>query len=60
MRPGEHDERYDLARRAERIDAEEHPPALTAGEEAFAKFDERFEHGLRLIVSGMERSLPGR
>ncbi len=59
-RPGERDERYDPSRRAQSIDAEEHPLALAAGEELFAAFDERFEHGLRLILYGMERPLhPG-
>jgi TetR/AcrR family tetracycline transcriptional repressor len=56
-RPGEPDERYDLARRAKRIDAEKYPLALAAGEELFTGYDERFEHGLRLIVSGIERSI---
>jgi TetR/AcrR family transcriptional regulator, tetracycline repressor protein len=56
-RPGEPDERYDLARGAKRIDAEKYPLAPAAGEELFTGYDERFEHGLRLIVSGIERSI---
>ena len=56
-RPGEPDERSDLARRAERLDAEKYLLALAAGEALFTGYDERFEHGLRLIVTGMERSL---
>lgn len=57
-RPGEFDERYDPDRRAERLDVKEHPLALAAGDELFSGFEDRFEHGLHLIVSGMERSLP--
>jgi TetR/AcrR family transcriptional regulator, tetracycline repressor protein len=57
---GPRDERYGPERRAKRIDAERYPLAASAGEEAFGEgYDERFEHGLRLIVSGMERSLGG-
>jgi AcrR family transcriptional regulator len=55
---GPRDERYDPERRAGRIDAARYPLAAAAGEEAFGEgFDERFEHGLRLIVCGMQRSL---
>jgi TetR/AcrR family transcriptional regulator, tetracycline repressor protein len=55
---GPRDERYDSERRAKRIDAERYPLAAAAGEEAFGEgYDERFGHGLQLIVSGMERSL---
>ena len=57
-RPGEFDARYDPAKRAERIDAERYPLTVAAGEEAFGEgYDGRFEHGLWLIVSGMERLL---
>jgi TetR/AcrR family transcriptional regulator, tetracycline repressor protein len=56
--PGEFEERFDLAKRARRIDTEKYPLALVAGEEMFAGFDERFEDGLRLIISGIEQSLP--
>jgi len=57
-RPGERDERYDPEKRAQRIDAEKFPLAVAAGEEAFGGgYDERFQHGLRLIISGMEQSL---
>lgn len=55
-RPGERNEQYDLAKRAERIDAEKYPLALAAGEEIFTGFDDRFEHGLGLIIAGMEQS----
>ena len=58
-RRGERDERYDPQKRAQRIDADRYPLAVAAGQEAFGGgFDERFEHGLGLIISGMERSLP--
>jgi TetR/AcrR family tetracycline transcriptional repressor len=52
-RPGERNEQYDLGKRAERIDAERFPLALAVGEEAFSKFDERFEQGLRMIIRGL-------
>ncbi len=32
-----------------------YPLALAAGEEIFTRFDERSEHGLRLVISGMEQ-----
>ncbi|QRO01912.1 TetR/AcrR family transcriptional regulator C-terminal domain-containing protein [Archangium violaceum] len=56
--PGERDALYDQARRAERIDGQQHPLALAAGEELFTGFDDRFERGLRLILAGLEQSLP--
>ena len=56
--PGERNAQYDLARRAERIDAQRFPLALAMGEEFFARFDERFERGLDIILRGIEQSLP--
>jgi TetR/AcrR family transcriptional regulator, tetracycline repressor protein len=53
-RPGELDEKYDLEKRAERIDSEKLPLALAAGQEAFSRFDERFEKGLQTIVRGLQ------
>jgi TetR/AcrR family tetracycline transcriptional repressor len=53
--PGERDERYDVARRAQRIGRGRYPLALAAGEELFGAFDERFEHGLHLIVAGLDQ-----
>ncbi|EPX60948.1 hypothetical protein D187_001600 [Cystobacter fuscus DSM 2262] len=35
-------------------------PAQRAGEELFTGFDDRFERGLKLILRGMEQSLPRR
>lgn len=52
-RPGEHNQQYDLTRRAKRIDGAQFPLALAAGEEAFARFDERFERGLQVIIRGL-------
>jgi TetR/AcrR family transcriptional regulator, tetracycline repressor protein len=52
-RPGEPDQRYDLARRAARIDGAKFPLALAAGELSFSQFDERFERGLQLIIRGL-------
>lgn len=54
-RPGERDERYDLDRRAERLDAEKLPLAHAAGEELFVGFDERYDRGLALIIRGLRR-----
>ncbi|PTL77682.1 TetR/AcrR family transcriptional regulator C-terminal domain-containing protein [Vitiosangium sp. GDMCC 1.1324] len=56
--PGQHNEQYDLNRRSKRIDGKRFPLALAAGEEIFTEFDDRFERGLRLILSGMEQLLP--
>jgi AcrR family transcriptional regulator len=51
--PGKPNEQYDLGRRAKRIDGERFPLALAAGEEVFTGFDDRFERGVQLIISGM-------
>jgi AcrR family transcriptional regulator len=55
--PGARDERYDPERRALRIDADRHPLAAAAGPALFGDFDDRFEHGLALLVAGMARAL---
>jgi AcrR family transcriptional regulator len=55
--PGERNPQYDLGQRANRIDGQKFPLALAAGEEVFTNFDDRFERGLRLILSGLEHSL---
>ncbi len=57
--PGERSAQYNPAARAARIDPEKYPLALAAGAEMFAGFDERFEHGLRVILAGLEVE-PGR
>jgi TetR/AcrR family transcriptional regulator, tetracycline repressor protein len=56
--PGEHNEQYDLSKRDRRIDARKFPLALAAGKEAFTDFDERFEHGLKVIVAGISQVSP--
>jgi TetR/AcrR family tetracycline transcriptional repressor len=56
-RPGQWNEPYDLARCAERIDGQRYPLALAAGEDVVTGYDARFEHGLRLILRGIEQSL---
>jgi TetR/AcrR family tetracycline transcriptional repressor len=53
-RPGKRDPRYDLAKRGQRIDREQFPLALAAGE-AMYQFDEQFEQGLRIIIRGLRR-----
>ncbi|ADO72481.1 TetR-family transcriptional regulator [Stigmatella aurantiaca DW4/3-1] len=55
-RKGERNAQYDLNQRAKRIDAKKFPLALAAGKEAFTDFDDRFESGLRVIISGMDQS----
>ena len=57
--PGERDPGYDLEQRAQRV-GERLPLAQAAGEELFTGFDDRFERGLRLILRGIEQSLPRR
>ncbi len=53
-RPSERNAQYDLAKRAERIEPEKFPLVLAAGEEVFTEFDERFERGLQVIISGLQ------
>jgi len=55
-RPGERDERYAPDNRARRIDAARFPLAVAAGEELFTRFDEGYESGLRLILTGIAQS----
>ncbi len=50
-RPGQRREGYDVAERARRMAA--YPLAAAAGEEIFG-YDERFEEGLKLILTGIE------
>ncbi len=58
-RPDDRDDAlYDLTRRAQRIDGERFPLTLAAGKEIFTQFDDRFEHGMRLIIAGLQLSLP--
>jgi TetR/AcrR family tetracycline transcriptional repressor len=60
-RPGQRAEQYDPAARAERVDDLERLPLVRAtGDEVLGNFDERFEHGLQVIIGGLVRSLPGR
>jgi TetR/AcrR family transcriptional regulator, tetracycline repressor protein len=49
--PGERNEQYDPATRAER--AAEAPLVRDTGEEVLGNFDERFEHGLQVIIRGL-------
>ena len=57
-RPGELDERYDLEKRAKRLDSENLPLALAATKDAFSHFDERFEQGLQTIIRGLQPTFP--
>lgn len=56
-RPGERDERYALARRAQRIDATKYPLTAAAGEAIFTDFDRAFEEGVDLILAGIAQGL---
>jgi TetR/AcrR family transcriptional regulator, tetracycline repressor protein len=53
-RPGKRSKRYDLAKRAKRIDSKRHPLAVAAGKHAFLDFSAHFEQGLRLIIRGLQ------
>ena len=53
-RPGKRSKRYDLAKRAKRIDSKRYPLAVAVGEHAFVDFAERFEQGLQLIIRGLQ------
>jgi TetR/AcrR family transcriptional regulator, tetracycline repressor protein len=51
---GKRNPQYDVAKRAQRIDADTLPLARAAGETLFTHYDERFEKGLQLIIRGMQ------
>jgi TetR/AcrR family transcriptional regulator, tetracycline repressor protein len=51
--PGERDNQYDPDRRAARIDGAQLPLVLAAGDELFGNYNERFEHGLQIILRGL-------
>jgi TetR/AcrR family tetracycline transcriptional repressor len=52
-RPGERNAQYDPAKRAERVDGDALPLVAETGEDVLENFDERFEHGLQVIISGL-------
>lgn len=54
---GERDNRYEPSRRAQRVDEEKYPLTVAAGQEMFANFDERFDYGLQLIITGIEQKI---
>jgi hypothetical protein len=51
-RPGQRSKKYDPAKRASRIDREKFPLSIAAGRESFTQFEERFNHGVELILRG--------
>jgi len=56
VRPGGGtDPRYQPEVRARRIDGDRFPLTQQAGAIQFGDFDERFDHGVRIIVAGLER-----
>jgi TetR/AcrR family tetracycline transcriptional repressor len=58
-RPGERDEFYGPQQRGQRIDAEKFPLALQAGD-LFSNFDQHFEVGMHLIISGIAAQKPAK
>jgi len=52
-RPGKRDPRYDLTKRAQRIDPKRHPLAIKASAEIH-NFDQRFEDGMKIIIRGLQ------
>lgn len=57
-RPGERNPQYDQEARAERV--EELPLVAETGAEVLDNFEDRFEHGLQVIIAGLRAGLPGR
>lgn len=53
-KPGVRNEQYDLAKRDQRIDGRLFPLTQAAGAEAFDGWDDRFAHGIALLVAGMQ------
>ncbi|MDQ0985301.1 TetR/AcrR family transcriptional regulator C-terminal domain-containing protein [Streptomyces sp. V2I9] len=51
---GDRDPRYAPETRAERIDPESHPLTRKAGTVLLGDFDRRFEHGVRVLVTGLD------
>jgi TetR/AcrR family transcriptional regulator, tetracycline repressor protein len=58
-RPGERDEFYGPQQRSQRVDGEKFPLALQAGD-LFSNFDQHFEVGLKLIISGIAAQKPAK
>jgi AcrR family transcriptional regulator len=50
--PGQRDLRYEPRRRAQRID-ERYSLAVEVGQDLFTNYDERFRHGLDVIIRGL-------
>lgn len=59
-RRGKRNPQYDLAKRAKQLDPNKFPLSLAVGQEAFSRFDERFERGVQLILSGVSPPNPAR
>jgi hypothetical protein len=57
--PGKRDEFYGPQQRGHRIDADKFPLALQAGD-LFSNFDQHFEEGLKLIISGIATRKPAK
>jgi TetR/AcrR family tetracycline transcriptional repressor len=52
---GERDPRYEVENRARRIGPNKVPLTYEAGGVQFNDFDGRFQHGLRVIIAGLEQ-----
>jgi AcrR family transcriptional regulator len=57
--PGQRAEQYDLKKREDRVDAAKFPHVHASGSLALGNFDIRFERGVRMVISGMEREREG-
>jgi hypothetical protein len=53
LKPARCSKRYNLARRADRIDSKRFPLAVDPGEHLFLDFAGHFEEGFRLIIKGL-------
>lgn len=56
--PGVRDPRYDRQRRLARLACHDCPLTASVEDTMFGEFDEQFDFGLRLIISGMTQLLP--
>lgn len=58
LAPGVPDPKYDLSRRANRVDRQKFPLAYEAGQKLFADHDTRFLEGVSLIIVGLTSLRP--
>jgi TetR/AcrR family transcriptional regulator, tetracycline repressor protein len=58
LAPGVPDPRYDLLRRANRVDRQKYPLVYESGEKLFADHDTRFLEGVSLVIVGLASLRP--